>query len=429
MVERLRGARAARRHGADVPRPRAEPAAPLLAVAPRRRAAARSCSTRRCRSSCRLARAAARPLPVHAGQGPRRRDRVGEEPPDRRRATYERRGRAASRPAASRRSRSTCSSGIFARLRARQGARRAGSTSTTCWSRPSTCSRTTPTPPTTVRARKRWFSVDEYQDTNPLQQRLLELWLGDRRDLCVVGDEDQTIYTFTGATSELPDRRSPSGTRARGSSTLPRNYRSTPAGPRAREPADRGRAAGRSGWRRRDRDGPEPTIARHADAEARAGRARRPGSASSDRGRHRARRDRGARPDERPARADRGGADAGRRSRTRSAASGSTTGPRSAAAIRASSAAADSTRPGRRSPRRSGAVGRRARASRTDGGDGRRPATRRGSGRRRSRRCSTIVDEPSRVATPADRWRECPRGAGPAAPRASARARPTASTC
>ena len=55
----------------------------------------------------------------------------------------------------------------------------------------------------TVRARKRWFSVDEYQDTNPLQQRLLELWLGDRRDLCVVGDEDQTIYTFTGATSEF----------------------------------------------------------------------------------------------------------------------------------------------------------------------------------------------------------------------------------
>jgi Superfamily I DNA and RNA helicases len=54
-----------------------------------------------------------------------------------------------------------------------------------------------------VRARKRWFSVDEYQDTNPLQQRLLELWLGDRRDLCVVGDEDQAIYTFTGATSEF----------------------------------------------------------------------------------------------------------------------------------------------------------------------------------------------------------------------------------
>ncbi|HEX5149521.1 MAG TPA: ATP-dependent helicase, partial [Candidatus Limnocylindrales bacterium] len=52
----------------------------------------------------------------------------------------------------------------------------------------------------TVRARKRWFSVDEYQDTNPLQQRLLELWLGDRDDLCVVGDDYQSIYGFTGAT-------------------------------------------------------------------------------------------------------------------------------------------------------------------------------------------------------------------------------------
>jgi len=52
-----------------------------------------------------------------------------------------------------------------------------------------------------VRSRKSWFSVDEYQDTNPHQQRLLELWAGDRDDICVVGDEDQTIYTFTGATS------------------------------------------------------------------------------------------------------------------------------------------------------------------------------------------------------------------------------------
>ena len=60
---------------------------------------------------------------------------------------------------------------------------------------------TDPEAAATVHARKRWFSVDEYQDTNPMQQRLLELWLGDRADLCVVGDEDQTIYTFTGATS------------------------------------------------------------------------------------------------------------------------------------------------------------------------------------------------------------------------------------
>jgi DNA helicase-2/ATP-dependent DNA helicase PcrA len=53
-----------------------------------------------------------------------------------------------------------------------------------------------------VRDRYRWFSVDEYQDTNPLQQALLDAWLGDRDDLAVVGDEDQTIYTFTGASSD-----------------------------------------------------------------------------------------------------------------------------------------------------------------------------------------------------------------------------------
>ena len=51
-----------------------------------------------------------------------------------------------------------------------------------------------------VRSAYRWFTVDEYQDVNPLQHRLLGLWLGDRDDLCVVGDANQTIYTFTGAT-------------------------------------------------------------------------------------------------------------------------------------------------------------------------------------------------------------------------------------
>jgi len=53
-----------------------------------------------------------------------------------------------------------------------------------------------------VQSRKTWFSVDEYQDTNPLAERLLELWLGDSTDLAVVGDPDQTIYTFTGATPD-----------------------------------------------------------------------------------------------------------------------------------------------------------------------------------------------------------------------------------
>ncbi len=50
-----------------------------------------------------------------------------------------------------------------------------------------------------VHAAYRWFTVDEYQDVNPLQQRLLSLWLGDRDDVCVVGDPNQTIYSFTGA--------------------------------------------------------------------------------------------------------------------------------------------------------------------------------------------------------------------------------------
>jgi DNA helicase-2/ATP-dependent DNA helicase PcrA len=78
-----------------------------------------------------------------------------------------------------------------------------------------------------VRARYTWFSVDEYQDTNPLQERLLGLWMGPREDLCVVGDEDQTIYSFTGASPrfllEFRDRFP-----AAREVILSRNYRSTP---------------------------------------------------------------------------------------------------------------------------------------------------------------------------------------------------------
>ena len=53
----------------------------------------------------------------------------------------------------------------------------------------------------TVRRQYRHFVVDEYQDVSPVQHRLLQLWLGDRRDLCVVGDVSQTIYSFAGASS------------------------------------------------------------------------------------------------------------------------------------------------------------------------------------------------------------------------------------
>lgn len=52
-----------------------------------------------------------------------------------------------------------------------------------------------------VQQQYRHFTVDEYQDISPLQQGLLETWLGDRDELCVVGDPRQTIYSFAGATA------------------------------------------------------------------------------------------------------------------------------------------------------------------------------------------------------------------------------------
>jgi DNA helicase-2/ATP-dependent DNA helicase PcrA len=78
-----------------------------------------------------------------------------------------------------------------------------------------------------VRERYRAFTVDEYQDVNLLQQTLLERWLGDREELCVVGDDYQSIYAFTGATPryllEVPTRY-PRALVVR----LETNYRSTP---------------------------------------------------------------------------------------------------------------------------------------------------------------------------------------------------------
>ncbi|WP_433327422.1 ATP-dependent DNA helicase UvrD2 [Spirillospora sp. CA-294931] len=78
-----------------------------------------------------------------------------------------------------------------------------------------------------VREQYRHFVVDEFQDVNPLQKLLLDTWLGDRDDLCVVGDPNQTIYSFTGASpSYLLDftREYPDATTVK----LVRDYRSTP---------------------------------------------------------------------------------------------------------------------------------------------------------------------------------------------------------
>ncbi len=78
-----------------------------------------------------------------------------------------------------------------------------------------------------VRSTYRHFVVDEYQDVSPLQQALLDLWRGDRADLCVVGDPAQTIHSFAGArASYLTEfaRRHRDSTVIR----LVRDYRSTP---------------------------------------------------------------------------------------------------------------------------------------------------------------------------------------------------------
>ena len=78
-----------------------------------------------------------------------------------------------------------------------------------------------------VRDTFRHFVVDEYQDVNPLQKLLLDAWLGDRDDLCVVGDPYQVIYSFTGATPSYLTgftTEFPGATVVR----LVRDYRSTP---------------------------------------------------------------------------------------------------------------------------------------------------------------------------------------------------------
>ena len=78
-----------------------------------------------------------------------------------------------------------------------------------------------------IRSQYRWFTVDEYQDITPAQDRLLSGWLGDRDDVCVVGDASQTIYSFAGASPDALgefSRRWPNATEVR----LDRCYRCTP---------------------------------------------------------------------------------------------------------------------------------------------------------------------------------------------------------
>ncbi len=120
-----------------------------------------------------------------------------------------------------------------------------------------------------VREQYRHFVVDEYQDVNALQQRLLDAWTGDRDDVCVVGDPNQTIYSFTGATPDhllgFPTRY-PHARVVR----LVRDYRSTPQvvalANALAEPARGG--AGQLIPQRPA--GPVPQLQAHADDEAEA---------------------------------------------------------------------------------------------------------------------------------------------------------------
>ena len=123
------------------------------------------------------------------------------------------------------------------------------------------------------RDRYRCFVVDEYQDVTPLQQRVLDAWLGTRDDLTVVGDANQTIYSFTGATPRFLldfSRRFPEATVVR----LERDYRSTPEVVSLANrviSAARGRMAGSKLHLVGQRDhGPKPTFGEHPDEVAEA---------------------------------------------------------------------------------------------------------------------------------------------------------------
>jgi len=124
------------------------------------------------------------------------------------------------------------------------------------------------------RDRYRCFVVDEYQDVTPLQQRVLSAWLGDRDDLTVVGDANQTIYSFTGASPRFLldfSRRFPDATVVR----LERDYRSTPQVVSLANQviaAARGRVAGSKLHLVGQRDpGPAPSFHEHPDEPAEAG--------------------------------------------------------------------------------------------------------------------------------------------------------------
>ena len=216
----------ARGHRRHVPRHRARAAAP-----PRRRRAAhdaRRCSSARCALLVPLVSVRGR----EAGLARRRARRPRSSGPRRGSCAptgYERGGHASRR--ARPRARPPKSPTSTARTSARSGAA-ASSTSTTSSAGCADALERDADFAAAQRWRFRHLFVDEFQDASPAQFRLLRAWLGDRSDLCVVGDGDQAIYGFAGAdpdflvrfTAQFPPERFPDV----GVVRLGSNYRSTP---------------------------------------------------------------------------------------------------------------------------------------------------------------------------------------------------------
>ncbi len=123
---------------------------------------------------------------------------------------------------------------------------------------------------TQIRRQYRYFVVDEYQDVNPLQKLLLDTWLGGRDDICVVGDPNQTIYSFTGASPRYLTGFAVEHPQA-AVIRLVRDYRSTP---QVVDLANRVIARGRSPHRlelvAQRPDGPRPVFADYDDEPAEA---------------------------------------------------------------------------------------------------------------------------------------------------------------
>jgi DNA helicase-2/ATP-dependent DNA helicase PcrA len=120
-----------------------------------------------------------------------------------------------------------------------------------------------------VRRQYRWFVVDEFQDVSPIQAALLDLWLGGRDDLCVVGDPAQTIYSFAGAS---PSYLLDFGKKHRRTTSLElvRNYRSTPQIVAVANRLLRGSASAGVQLRAQRDGGPEVAFTEHVDEVAEA---------------------------------------------------------------------------------------------------------------------------------------------------------------